>query len=392
MELVVSSPMSNYQYIETIPQLEAACETLLHSPVLALDTEFMREKTYYARLCLIQIASEDQVYILDPLRLEHLQPLYELLYDPNILILLHAGRQDLELFYDLTGRIPAPVFDTQIAATLLGFADQIGYGALVEKVLGVQLDKSHARTDWAQRPLSDKQLAYAADDVVYLMQLYPEIDRRLKKLGREAWLTEDFAALSDPRLYQNDPAQSWQRVSGHGRLKPRQLAALQGLATWREQRAQQLDKPRKWILSDDVLLNLAQRLPDKAAKLTAIRGLPDSVVRDYGDQLLEAIRQARALPESELPQTRDRFIPDRDQELLIDSLLLYLKYLAFNSQISPATLANRKEVERLVRGERDLALLKGWREHIAGQPMLDMLEGKTVIQIHHGQLEIQNAS
>ncbi|MFO8025956.1 ribonuclease D [Thiohalophilus sp.] len=384
--------MSNYQYIETIPQLEAACEILRLNPVLALDTEFMREKTYYARLCLIQIASEDQVYILDPLRLEHLQPLFELLYDPGILIVLHAGRQDLELFYDLTGRIPAPVFDTQIAATLLGFADQIGYGALVEKVLGVQLDKSHARTDWAQRPLSDKQLTYAADDVVYLMQLYPEIHRRLQKLGREAWLTEDFAALSQPELYQNDPAQSWQRVSGHGRLKPRQLAALQGLAMWREKRAQQLDKPRKWILSDDVLLNLAQRLPDKKDKLAAIRGLPETVVREHSDPLLAAIQQARAMPESELPQTRDRFIPDHDQELVIDSLLLYLKYLAFNSQISPATLANRKEIERLVRGERELAILKGWREHIAGQALLDMLEGKTVIRIDNGQLKIQSAS
>lgn len=380
--------MSDYQYIETIPQLEAACETLQHSPVLAVDTEFMREKTYYARLCLIQIASEEQVFIVDPLSLDHLQPLLDLLYNPNILKLVHAGRQDLELFYDLTGKVPAPVFDTQIAATLLGFPDQVGYGALVEKLLGIQLDKSHARTDWAQRPLSGQQLAYAADDVVYLMQLYPVVLERLTALGRDQWLEDDFASLSNPAIYSNDPGDSWQRVSGYGRLKPRQLAALQRLAVWREQRAQQLDKPRKWIISDDVLLNLAQRLPDSPKKLTSIRGLHESLIRDHADDLLQCIREARNLPDNELPSTRDRFIPSKEQELLIDSLLLHLKYLAYQHQISPATLANRKEIERLIRGERDLNVLQGWRNRIVGLPLLAMLEGNSTIRIRDGKLEI----
>ncbi|MGD8408069.1 MAG: ribonuclease D [Thiohalophilus sp.] len=382
--------MSDFQYIETLPQLEKACETLGQSSILALDTEFMREKTYYARLCLIQISSEEQVFIIDPLKLEHLQPLLDLLFNPKILKLVHAGRQDLELFYDLTGRVPAPIFDTQIAATLLGFADQIGYASLVEKILGTQLDKSHTRTDWAQRPLSQNQLAYAADDVVYLMQLYPVIIDRLHKLGREDWLQDDFAALSDPTIYQNDPTESWQRVSGNGKLKPRQLAALQRLAVWREKRAQTLNKPRKWIMSDDVLINLSQRLPDSQKKLTSIRGLPESLIREHADELIQFIEQARTLPDDQLPATRDRFIPTREQEILLDTLLLYLKYLAFQNQISPATLANRKEVERLLRGDRDLAVLKGWRRHIAGQALLDMLEGHIVIQIRDGKLHIQS--
>lgn len=387
----MSSSMSDYQYIETIPQLEAACETLRHSPVLALDTEFIREKTYYARLCLIQIANEQHIYLIDPLQLEHLQPLLDLLYNPDILKVVHAGRQDLELFYDLTGEIPGPMFDTQIAATLLGFSDQVGYAAMVEQILGVQLDKSHTRTDWAQRPLSPKQLAYAADDVVYLMQLYPEIVSRLQKLGRENWLQEDFAALSDPGMYVNDPSNSWQRVSGHGRLKPRQLAALKNLAHWREQRAQQLNKPRKWIMSDDVLLNLAQRQPDKPEKLAGIRGIPESIVRDCGKQLIDQIQQARNLPDSALPKIRDRFIPTRDQELLIDSLLLYLKYLAYDNQVSPATLASRKEIERLIQGERELDILRGWRRRIAGQNLLDMLEGKTSLSIRDNKLKIDHS-
>jgi ribonuclease D len=382
--------MSDFQYIETLPQLEKACETLGQSSILALDTEFMREKTYYARLCLIQISSDEQVFIIDPLKLEHLQPLLDLLFNPKILKLVHAGRQDLELFYDLTGRVPAPIFDTQIAATLLGFADQIGYASLVEKILGTQLDKSHTRTDWAQRPLSQNQLAYAADDVVYLMQLYPVIIDRLHKLGREDWLQDDFAALSDPTIYQNDPTESWQRVSGNGKLKPRQLAALQRLAVWREKRAQTLNKPRKWIMSDDVLINLSQRLPDSQKKLTSIRGLPESLIREHADELIQFIEQARTLPDDQLPATRDRFIPTREQEILLDTLLLYLKYLAFQNQISPATLANRKEVERLLRGDRDLAVLKGWRRHIAGQALLDMLEGHIVIQIRDGKLHIQS--
>lgn len=382
--------MSEFQYIETLPQLEKACETLGQSSILALDTEFMREKTYYARLCLLQISNDEQVFIIDPLKLENLQPLMDLLFNPEILKLVHAGRQDLELFYDLTGKVPTPIFDTQIAATLLGFADQIGYASLVEKILGVQLDKSHARTDWAQRPLSQNQLAYAADDVVYLIQLYPEIIDRLHKLGREDWLQDDFAALGDPAIYENDPDQSWQRVSGNGKLKPRQLAALQRLAVWREKRAQTLNKPRKWIMSDDVLISLSQRLPDSQKKLSSIRGLPESLIREHADELIHAIQQARTLPDDQLPSTRDRFIPTREQELLLDTLLLYLKYLAFQNQISPATIANRKEVERLLRGERDLAVLKGWRHRIAGQALLDMLEGQSVIQIRDGKLNIQS--
>ena len=381
--------MSDFQYIENLPQLEKACETLGQSSVLALDTEFMREKTYYARLCLVQIASEEQVFIIDPLKIEHLQPFLDLLFNPEILKLVHAGRQDLELFYDLTGKVPTPIFDTQIAATLLGFADQIGYASLVEKILGIQLDKSHARTDWAQRPLSQNQLAYAADDVVYLMQLYPEILDRLHELGREDWLQDDFAALSDPMIYQNDPAESWQRVSGSGKLRPRQLAALQRLAVWREKHAQTLNKPRKWIMSDDVLITLSQRLPDNQKKLTSIRGLKESLIREYGDEIIQSIQQVRTLPDDQLPVTRERFIPTREQELLLDTLLLYLKYLSFQNQISPATLANRKEVERLLRGDRDLAILKGWRRRIAGQALLDMLEGHSVIQIRDGKLDIQ---
>ncbi len=380
--------MQAYQYIKDLQQLGRICDSLQSSPVLAVDTEFMREKTYFARLCLIQIATEQQIVIIDPLAIDDLRPFLELLYNPGILKILHAGRQDLELFYDLQGRIPGPVFDTQIAATVLGFADQIGYASLVEKILGRQLDKSHARTDWAKRPLSNQQLDYAADDVRYLIQLYPEILRQLEALGREQWLEDDFAALTDRTQYQYTPDESWKRVSGYGRLKPQQLAVLQKLAAWREQRARKLNKPRKWILSDDVLLNLAQRMPDNPDKLAGIRGMPETVVRDFGSELIDRIQQARVLPKSEWPTPKAYFAPTRDQELLIDSLMLYVKYLAFNNQITPATLAGRKEVERLVRGGRELNLLKGWRRHIAGEALLEMLEGKASIHIHNGELEI----
>ncbi len=384
--------MQDYQYIADAQQLKRICDSLQSSPMLALDTEFMRERTYFARLCLIQIATEQQIFIIDPLAIDELRPLFELLYNPAILKILHAGRQDLELFYDLQGSVPEPVFDTQLAATVLGFADQIGYAKLVEKILGIQLDKSHARTDWAKRPLSNQQLDYAVDDVRYLVQLYPEIQRRLENMGREQWLQEDFVALTDSAQYQYPPGESWKRVSGHGRLRPQQLAVLQQLASWREQRARQLDKPRKWILSDDVLLNLAQRMPDNPDKLAGIRGMPEAVVRDFGSELIDRIQRARALPKSEWPTPKTHFAPTRDQELLIDSLMLYVKYLAFNNQITPTTLASRKEVERLVRGERELNLLKGWRSHIAGQSLLDMLEGKVSIEIVDGKLEVSRNS
>lgn len=384
--------MNNHQkatemrFVDTPQALTELCQELQSADVIAVDTEFIREKTYYAKLCLIQVASDSVTACVDPLALNNLDELLAILYSPDKLKLFHAAWQDLEIFSDLWERIPTPVFDTQIAAALLGFSDQIGYANLAEQLLGVQLDKTATRTDWSQRPLSPQQLAYAADDVNYLLQLYPIILQRLTKLGRNNWLEEDFAALTDPTSYAKSADLAWQRVSGHGRLKPRQLAALQRLAAWREQQARQRNKPRKWILSDDILLMLARHLPSDYATLAKVRGLPERLLNQSGEELIAAINAALALADNALPTVsqNERLTPD--QECLADTLMAYLRLLAQENQISPASLSTRKEIEKMVRGKRDIPLLHGWRGHLAGEPLLDLMDGKIALTIKNGQV------
>lgn len=384
--------MNNHQkatemrFVDTPQALTELCQELQSADVIAVDTEFIREKTYYAKLCLIQVASDSVTACVDPLALNNLDELLAILYSPDKLKLFHAAWQDLEIFSDLWERIPTPVFDTQIAAALLGFSDQIGYANLAEQLLGVQLDKTATRTDWSQRPLSPQQLAYAADDVNYLLQLYPIILQRLTKLGRNNWLEEDFTALTDPTSYAKSADLAWQRVSGHGRLKPRQLAALQRLAAWREQQARQRNKPRKWILSDDILLMLARHLPSDYATLAKVRGLPERLLNQSGEELIAAINAALALADNALPTVsqNERLTPD--QECLADTLMAYLRLLAQENQISPASLSTRKEIEKMVRGKRDIPLLHGWRGHLAGEPLLDLMDGKIALTVKNGQL------
>jgi ribonuclease D len=374
------------RYVDTPQALTELCQELQSAEVIAVDTEFIREKTYYAKLCLIQVASDSVTACVDPLALNNLDELVAILYSPDKLKLFHAAWQDLEIFYDQWGRIPTPVFDTQIASALLGFSDQIGYANLTEQVLHVQLDKSAVRTDWAQRPLSSQQLAYAADDVNYLLKLYPIILQRLTKLGRDSWLEEDFAALTDPSGYAKSEDMAWQRVSGHGRLKPRQLVALQRLATWREQQARQRNKPRKWILSDDILLTLARHLPSDHAKLAKVRGLPERLLNQSGQEIIAAINAALTLADDALPTVSQKQRLTPEQECLADTLMAYLRLLAQQNQISPASLGTRKEIEKLVRGNRDIPLLHGWRGHLAGNPLLNLINGKIALTVKAGEV------
>lgn len=376
----------NYLYIDTPAALQDLCDKLQGADVIALDTEFVRDKTYYAQLCLLQVASGDLVACVDPLALDNLDCLLELLYDPGKLKLLHAARQDLEIFFDLYQQVPGPLFDTQIAAALLGFSDQAGYGTVVEEMLGITLDKTSARTDWTRRPLSSTQLAYAADDVRYLLRLYPLIRDKLTALGRQDWLADDFRNLTNQALYAKDANLAWHRVSGHNRLKPRQLAALQQLAAWREDQARQLNKPRKWILSDDVLLNLARQSPTDIHQLTKLRGIPQGIIKQSGQAILAEIKQALALPREQWPEAEQKVRLNPDQESVTDALMAYLRLLGQQNGISPASLATRREVEKLVRGERSLDLLQGWRGHIAGEHLLAMLQGKITLQVRDGKL------
>jgi ribonuclease D len=242
-------------------QLTDATASFAGLPAIALDTEFMRERTYYARLCLLQLAGRGRIALVDPLAITDLSPVAALLGDTAQVKILHAARQDLEVLYPLLGGVAAPVFDTQIAAALLGHPAQMGYGELVAKITGIVLTKGHARTDWARRPLSPEQLHYAADDVRHLETLRDELGTRLDALGRLPWLQEDCRALQDPALYVTEPERAWQRFKGADRLVPQERAALRALAAWREARAMRRNLPRGWILTDETLRDAARLRP-----------------------------------------------------------------------------------------------------------------------------------
>ncbi len=376
-------------YIDTPAQLDTLCEQLRRHDWLTLDTEFLREKTYRPRLCLLQVANPDVIACIDPLAVEDLSPLLDLLYDPAITKVLHAAHQDLEIFFDLRGEVPAPVFDTQIAATLLGHGDQIGYGNLVKAELGIELEKAHARADWCHRPLDNAQLTYAADDVRHLRDVYLQQNTRLAELGREQWLQADFDDMVDPARYHNPPEKAWLRVKGSNRLKGVQLAVLQAVAAWREEQAQQSNRPRRWILKDEVLLDMAKQTPATLDKLGRIRGLEGSTVQRHGEVLLQRISEAKKLPREQWPEPKTGPRLPQEQEPLVDMLMALLREQCQRQHISPSAVAGRRELELLLLGEHDIQLLHGWRAAIAGESLLALLRGELTLQIEDGRLSIK---
>ncbi len=370
-----------YLLIETGPALEQLCKQLRDATWLALDTEFHRENSYYPRLCLLQVASETVVACIDPLRLTTLDPLLEILYAPHIVKVFHAGRQDQESFYHLRGKPLAPIFDTQIAAPLLGYPDQISYAALVQKTLGITLDKSMTRTDWRERPLSRQQLDYAANDVIYLGKVYRQFTATLEHQGRSVWLDEDFARLCDAAQYANPPATAWHRIKNVQRLNERQLAVLQALAGWREKTAEQENRPRNWVLNDELLLAMARSLPQRAADLATFPREHQRRLKHYGPQILVTIDQGLNAPPPGLPlhlQPHRRLKPA--EEALINQLQEKLRQRCADNNIDDKAVAGRRELIRLLRGEKNLKILQGWRKRIVGTELQKILSG------HPGEL------
>lgn len=364
--------MSDLLYIVDQPALNDFCAGLRGVSWLALDTEFIREQTYYPQLCLIQIASADRVACIDPLALPSLDPLLDLLYDPAITKVLHAAQQDLEIFYHLRGAVPTPVFDTQLAALVLGYGSQIGYAALVQQLLGVELDKTHTRANWRHRPLAPEWLAYAAADVRYLRELYPRQQAALAARGWLDALAEDFAALAVPDRYRLQPWEAWRRIREHNRLRGVQRAVLRTLAAWREERASTHDRPRRWILDDAALLELARRMPKTPDELSRIRGLPATTVQRQGETLLARIATARAEPPEQWPVRTARSHVSPEQAAKVDEMLRLIAARADHNRIPSQCLADRWDVEKLLLGE-DSLLLHGWRAAVVGQELLARL-------------------
>lgn len=376
------------RFVDQTAALEQLCSELAQSEFVTVDTEFVREQTYFPRLALIQIANDRLIACIDPLAIDDLAPLKALFANPAVTKVFHAADQDMEIFYLLFGELPHPIFDTQVAATVLGQGDQIGYAALVKEVLGVELDKSHSRTDWLQRPLEAKQLRYAEDDVRYLAQLYPLQRDALAKQGRSDWLEEDFAALIDPTRYQADPENAWRRIKGTNKLRGIQLAVLKQLCAWREHRAIEKDKPRRWIAADHILLDIARLRPKDMKSLEKIRGIPANLVQHSGQRLLTCVREGEALPKEQWPSLARPKRLNEAEDALVDALSAIVKLCAAEYQITPATLAGRKALEALVRGERELPILQGWRRRHGGQQLLAFLEGECRMQVQRQGLTL----
>jgi ribonuclease D len=375
-------------FIDSQAALEDLCAVLSQASWFAIDTEFLREKTYYPILCLVQVATPDVVACIDPLSLDDMTPLLDVIYDSGITKVMHAARQDMEIFYHMRGAVPAPVFDTQIAALLLGLPDQVGYGGLVQELLGVRLHKLHSRTDWSQRPLDDAQIHYAADDVIYLAQVYVLIQEKLREAGRLDWLTGDLRALSDPALYAAHPEHAWLRVKGTNKLSGAALATLQALAAWREEKAQASDRPRGWLLRDDVLIDIARHRPSTPASLAKIRGLHENIVRKYGRELLALVAKAADTAPAPLPRTKLRQRLTPSQDAAVDVMQAVVRLVGEENRINPSVLANRNQLEQLLLGNTDVPVLQGWRRQLAGERLQGFLDGKLNIRMSGGELSV----
>ncbi len=349
--------------------LHALCVRLAGAGWIALDTEFMRVKTYSARLCLLQVATPDLIACVDPLAVD-IEPLLDVLYDPGTLKVLHAARQDLEVFFDIRKTLPTPVFDTQIAAALLGHDDQTGYATLVESITGHKLPKVNQRADWAARPLSPDLLAYAADDVRYLRDVYLKLDAELAARGRREWLAEECAALTDPALYRNDPELAWQRLKQGRTLNPAQQTVLARLVAWRERVAQQKNLPRGWVVADPVLADIARVTPDSPEKLAVVNGAEPALVRRFGREILDAVRAGRAAAPQRLWAEPPRLEPP--QQRLLDSVSARIQACAREQGIAATLLAPKREMMKFVLNDPDCALLRGWRYRLIGAELVEL--------------------
>jgi ribonuclease D len=361
-------------YVCTPQQLDAALRHL-DSDVIAIDTEFLRESTYYPKFCLLQMATDSYCALVDVLALPNLQPLLEFLNAPRLKV-LHAAHQDLEVLALARGALLAapvapvagPFFDTQVAAAFVGLPGNIGYADLVQRRLDRTLDKGQSRTDWSRRPLSAAQLRYAAADVTYLMDLYHNLKAALAP--RWEWVQEEARSLSDPTLYSVAPVEAWRRLRGLEQLPPHERAAAKALAAWREQRAMDKDLPRAWILSDDALRAIAHRLPSSVEQLAGIGDLPRNIVEKRAAEILQLVVDAKIAAIHE-PPARD-FRPSSSQQRQVTKLMNYVRQQSVALQISPERLATRRDIEALVYGGRIGAFGGGWRKAVFGDRLVEL--------------------
>jgi ribonuclease D len=388
------------QYITDRRGLESLCKTLHQSPRLALDTEFVGEETFVPRLELIQVATEDAAAIIDFPAVQASGPLdafWEIVCRSDVEKIVHAGRQDLDLFAAHAGQVPKPFFDTQIAAAMVGYGTQVAYANLVHRLHGTKLDKAHTFTNWSARPLSRDQLTYAMGDVQYLLSIHDHLHGRLAELGRLEWANEEFARLESVVGEKNrEPQERYQRIRGWDSLKPKSMVVLRELAAWRETEARRRNVPRGRILRDEVLLQLARHPPKTVEELRSLRGVHSSEAERSGKQVIATIQSALALPPSAWPAVSRERRPEPDSTGLVELLQAVVKARAAAEGIAPSLLATTADVQALVESKRqgvpaDLPLLCGWRRQLVGELLLQVLQGTALVSVDakSGALQIE---
>ena len=374
--------------ITTTSELAAGCARLSAHPFVAVDTEFLREDTYWPQLCLVQLAGPEDAFIVDPLANGiELTPLYELMANKAVLKVFHAGRQDIEIFHAQARIIPQPMFDTQVAAMVCGFGESVSYGNLVKRVLDIDVDKSSRFTDWSRRPLSAPQLTYALGDVTHLCHVYKYLRDELDSTDRHRWLDEEMAILTDPATYQVEPENAWRRLKA--RVKNRKaMGALVELAAWRETQAQAQNVPRPRVLRDEALYDIANRMPTDAKHLDELRTLSNGFSRSArAKDIIDAVKRGLALDPKTIPAPPSGNTLSAEAGALVDLLRVLLKSAAARHRVAPKLIADTDDLELIAsKAEPDVAALKGWRHEIFGADAMRLKRGEIALSVNGGEV------
>ena len=374
--------------ITTTEGLEAACDRLARHPFVTVDTEFLRETTFWPVLCVIQLASDEEAIAIDAMAEGlDLQPVLRLMADEGVVKVFHAARQDLEIFWKLAGVLPTPLFDTQVAAMVCGYGDQASYSELAQSVCKVAIDKSSRFTDWARRPLAEAQVEYAIADVTHLREIYKALSRELKATGRRSWLEDEMKVLTSPATYEQHPERAWERYKSRAR-KPRDLAVLMELAAWRESEAQARDVPRSRVLKDDVLIGLALAAPRSVEALANLRAFPRGMERSRaGGEILQAVERGLARDPKALPKIDRERRNGANVGATVELLKVLLRQVSDESGVASKLIATVDDLEAIASDDgADVSALSGWRRKLFGQRALELKHGRLALTVEHGKV------
>ncbi|MGZ8323667.1 MAG: ribonuclease D [Rhodoplanes sp.] len=375
------------ELITTTAELATVCERLARHPFVTIDTEFLRETTYYPLLCVAQLASPDEAVVVDALAPGiDLKPFFELMADERVLKVFHAARQDIEIVWHRAGIVPRPMFDTQVAAMVLGYGDSISYDQLVQRITGDMLDKSNRFTDWTRRPLSTAQVSYALSDVTHLRDVYLALMTDLGRRGRAEWMDDEMEVLTSPETYRAEPERAWMRLKTRVR-KPKELAVLIEVAAWREREAQTRDVPRSRVLKDDTIGDIAVQAPTTVERLAALRSLPKGFERSkWGDGILDAVKRGLARDPKSLPQF-DRPKPSQNGTATVELLKVLLRMTSEQHGVAAKVIATVDDLDRIAGDdEADVPALKGWRRELYGEKALALKHGRLALAIERSRV------